>query len=73
MVTLKIASIDEIASPPPRALATTTDEITSPLPRAFASTTDEIALSDELANHNELAIARAFLRHSVEFVLPPHY
>jgi len=73
MVRLKISSIDEIAPPPPRALATATDEITPPLPRAFASTTDEIALSDELANHNELAIARAFLRHSVEFVLPPHY
>ena len=42
-------------------------------PRAFVSITNEIALSDELANHNELAIARAFLRHSVEFVLPPHY
>jgi len=36
-------------------------------------TTDEIALHDDLVDHNELAIARAFLQHSVEFVLPPHY
>jgi len=42
-------------------------------PRALAITTDEIALYDDLANHKELAIARDFLRHSVEFVLPPHY
>ena len=35
---------------------------------AFAKT----ALYDDLANHKDLAIARAFLRHSVEFVLPPH-
>jgi len=42
-------------------------------PRSLVSITNEIALSDELANHKELAIARAFLRHSVEFVLPPHY
>jgi len=56
---------DEIALPLPCA------KIALPPPRAFASTTNEIALSDKLANHNELAIARAFLRHSVEFVL--HY
>ena len=58
-------TIDQIA-PPPRAFATTTDKIAPPPlrakiapppPRAFASTTDEITLSDELANHNELAIA----------------
>jgi len=49
------------------------DEITPPPPRAFATTTDEITLYDDLAIHNELAIARALLRHSVEFVLPPHY
>jgi len=36
-------------------------KIAQPPPRAFASTTDEITLSDELATHNELAIARAFL------------
>jgi hypothetical protein len=74
-------TIDQIA-PPPRAFATTTNKIAPPLPRAkiapqppraFVSITNEIALSDELANHDELAIARAFLRHSVEFVLPPHY
>jgi len=74
-------TIDKIA-PPPRAFATTIDKIASPPPRAkiapqpsraFVSTTDEIALPDELANHNELAIARAFLRRLVEFVLPPHY
>jgi len=74
-------TIDQIA-PPPRAFATITDKIAPPLPhakivlqppRTFPSITDEIALSDELANQNELAIARAFLRHSVEFVLPPHY
>jgi len=46
----------------------------APLPPcAFATTIDEIALYDDLAIHNELAIARAFLRHLVEFVLPPHY
>ena len=44
-----------------------------PPPCSFATTTDKIALSDDLANHNELAIARAFLRQSVEFILPPHY
>jgi len=72
----------KIAPPPPRAFATTTDEITPPPPHAkiapppppdFATTTDEIALYDNLAIHNKLAIARALLRHSVEFVLPPHY
>ena len=26
-----------------------------------------------MASHNELAIARAFLQHSIKFVLPPHY
>jgi len=35
--------------------------------------TNEIAPYDDLSNHNELAIVRAFLRHLVEFVLPPHY
>jgi len=74
-------TVDQIA-PPPRAFATTTNKIAPPLsrakiapqpPRAFVSMTNEIALSDKLANHNALAIARAFLRHSVEFVLPPHY
>jgi len=67
----------KIAPPLPRAFATTTDEITPPLPRAkitppppraFATTTDELALYDDLAIHNEFAIARAFLRHSFEFV-----
>ena len=56
----------DIIVPPPRPFATTTDKIAPPLPRAkiapqpphaFASITDEIALSDELAYHNELAIA----------------
>jgi len=70
-------TIDKIA-PPPRSFATTTYKIAPPLPRAkiapqpscaFASITDEIDFSDELANHNELAIARAFLRHSLQFVL----
>jgi len=74
-------TIDQI-DPPPRAFATTTDKIAPPLPRAkiapqpprtFVSITDEIALFDKLANHTALAIARAFLRHSVEFILPPHY
>jgi len=73
-------TIDQIA-PPPRAFATTTDKIALPLPRAkiapqpprvFVSISNEIALSNKLANHNELAIARAFLQHSIEFVLPPH-
>jgi len=59
-------TINQVA-PPSRAFATTTDKIAPPLPRAkiapqppraFVSTTDEIALSDELANHNELAIAQ---------------
>jgi len=75
-------NIDKIAPPPLRAFATTTNQIAllpppakivPPPPRAFATTTDEIALYDDLANHNELDIAKAFLRHSVEFVLPPHY
>ena len=67
MIRLKVSSIDEIAPPPPHA------KIAPPPPRAFTTTTDEIALYDDLAIHNEIAIARAFLRHSVEFVLPPHY
>ena len=62
-----LTTTDEIAPPPPRA------QIAPPPPRAFASTTDAIALYDDSAIHNELAIARAFLRHSVELVLPPHY
>jgi len=32
-----------------------------------------MALYDDLAIHNTLAIAKAFLRHSVKFVLTPHY
>ena len=60
-------SIDEIAPPLPRA------NIAPPPPRAFATTTDEITLYGDLAIPKELAIARSFLRHSVEFVLPPHY
>jgi len=44
-----------------------------PLAHASTRATDEVALQDNLADHNELAIARAFLRHSIEFVLPPHY
>jgi len=67
MIRLKVSSIDEIAPPPPHA------KIAPPPPRAFTTTTDEIALYDDLAIHNEIAIARAFLRHSVECVLPPHY
>ena len=72
----------KIAPPLPCTFATTTDKIALPLPRtkiaplpprAFASTSDETTLSDELANHNELAIARAFIQHLVEFVKPPHY
>ena len=59
-------SIYKIAPPPPRA------KIAPPPPRAFAATTDEIALSDDLVNHNEVAIARLFSRRSVEFVLSPH-
>ena len=34
---------------------------------------DEIALHDDLAAYTEFAIARALLRHSVGFILPPHY
>ena len=51
----------------------TTDEIAPPPPRAVATTTDEIALYGDVAKHIELAIAQAFLRHSVVFVLPPLY
>ena len=45
------------------------------MPLAHASTraTDEVALQDNLTDHNKLVIARAFLRHSIEFVLSPHY
>jgi len=47
---------------------------TAPPPsRTFATTTDESSLYDDLANHNELAIARTFLLHSDKFVLPPDY
>ena len=60
-------SIDEIAPPLPRA------KIAPLPPHAFATTTDEIALSDDLAHHNEPAIARTCIRHSVEFVLPSYY
>jgi len=35
--------------------------------------TDEIAIRDNLHDFSELAIARALLKHSVEFILPPHY
>jgi len=80
--TVSQPSLSKIAPPLPCAFATTTDEIAPPPPRAkiappfplaFATTTNEIALYDDLAHHNELAIARAFLRHSVKFVLPAHY
>jgi len=42
---------------------------------AHASTraTDEIAIHDNLHDFSELAIARALLKHSVEFILPAHY
>ena len=48
---------------------------TDPPSTKYGSTraTHEISLHDDLANHTELAIARALLRHSVEFILPPHY
>jgi len=36
-------------------------------------TTDEIAIHDNLDDLSELAIARALLKHSLEFVLPAHY
>ena len=42
---------------------------------AHASTraTDEIAIHDNLHDFSELAIARALLKHSFEFILPAHY
>jgi len=42
---------------------------------AHASTraTDEIAFQDNLHDFSELAIARAFLKSSVEFIFPAHY
>jgi hypothetical protein len=42
---------------------------------AHASTraTDEIEVHDNLHDFAELSIARALLKHSVEFVLPAHY
>jgi len=42
---------------------------------AHASTraTDEIAIHDNLHDFSELEIARALLKHSVEFILPAHY
>jgi len=47
MIRLKV----EIAPPPPRA------KIAPPPPRAFTTTTDEIALYDDSAIDNELAIS----------------
>ena len=51
-----------------------TESVMSPR-SAHASTraTDEIAIHDNLHDFSELAIARALLKHSVEFILPAHY
>jgi len=35
--------------------------------------TDEIVIHDNLHDFSELTIARALLKHSVEFILPAHY
>jgi len=40
---------------------------------ALTRATDEIALHDNLTDVSELAITRALLKYSVEFILPPHY
>jgi len=41
--------------------------------QASTSTTDEITIQNNIIHFSELAIARALLKHSVEFILPPHY
>ena len=33
----------------------------------------DVSIHDDLANHSEIAIARALLKHSVEIILPSNY
>ena len=33
----------------------------------------DVSIHDDLANQSEIAIARALLKHSVNFILPPNY
>ena len=66
------------SSPCPDPTADPIDQFTeSVMPPRSAHTsaraTDEITIHDNLDDFSELVIARALLKHSLEFVLPAHY
>jgi len=60
--------------PTPDPVDQSTDSVIPPR-SAHASTraTDEISIHDNLHDFSQLEIVRALLKHSVEFILPPHY
>ena len=66
------SSYEELVSDP-LFLPTLPHSIAPKCQPASSRTPMDVSIHDDLANHSEIAIARALLKHSVEIILPSNY